>query len=76
MNRLLALVAVALLAGCDCDCPYKSYKLSSGEIVECKRKFTGECGVKLSECKDGIVYRCLTNVRELPTPTTSPRSAR
>jgi hypothetical protein len=38
------------------------YRLSSGEIVECRLVIETSCGLTMNECKDGKKYVCQTNV--------------
>ncbi len=44
---------------------YKTYKLSSGEIVKCKNISYRHCGVDICDCENGKSFVCLTNVEEI-----------
>lgn len=63
--KLLALLI--FLFGCGGDgpklAPYSKYKLSSGEVVECRYEnyYAIGCGAHIHDCTNGGDYRCQTN---------------
>jgi len=46
--------------------PYQGWKLYLGKevkLVECKTIYRWDCGLSLSECKDGLEYHCVSGVK-------------
>ena len=62
------LLAVILMAGCDCTQPpvYKRYRLSDGRIVKCASVAGKHCGTDLYDCEDGVERWCQVNLERLP----------
>lgn len=60
---IAALFVVILLSSCS-ESPHQDqiFHTSFGDTLCAKYRFS-ECGVTLSNCADGYIYGCLTNVR-------------
>lgn len=57
------LLLVFILTGCNCYKPGTKFVFSDNKEVECSSVVRNNCGVSLWNCKDGLEYHCVQNVK-------------